>query len=280
MRGALRLARGHITSCLPVQAKRPGVARSPVDRLACTLSSTLTLRSCLSRNREGSRPPKLRCARFALCAACDSLLCLPGSAIESVKTPCHRQLQVVSRRRQTGDCERYAIYLDGSAAPHSQSDGSTHVERSRGMLKARNLDMLTVGTTTMGRVRMGRIAPVAVGADWMTRRCILGVLLLLSLWKPGVDASTCHLDSRTEVHRRFQAIKAQFLSKLGMKEPPDPSLAPDVVPRDVMASYHAALKRRKRRALEEMDDVPIDEHYYGKRVSLIPVDGVAGKVTA
>ena len=116
------------------------------------------------------------------------------------------------------------------------------------------------------------------------RPCSLMLLVvLLVLCQTVSGASQCNLEPEVVRQRRLAAIKQQILSKLGMTEAPNDSLHSQEVTPDVMKRYRAAVARRKRRSLEQSDDISSDaEHYHAKRITLVPVSpqGKAGEPIA
>ena len=101
------------------------------------------------------------------------------------------------------------------------------------------------------------------------------VVVLLSVSLTFCNASPeCNVELEPEEvrQRRIEALKAQFLSKLGMTEAPNVDASRmGPISQDILESYQAAQARRKRRSLEEAGStLSPEDHYYEQRISLIP----------
>ena len=101
------------------------------------------------------------------------------------------------------------------------------------------------------------------------------VVVLLSVCQTFCVASPeCNVELEPEEvrQRRIEALKAQFLSKLGMTEAPNVDASRmGPISQDILESYQAAQARRKRRSLEEAGStLSPEDHYYEQRISLIP----------
>lgn len=110
--------------------------------------------------------------------------------------------------------------------------------------------------------------------------CGCYALMLTVLLHAAVASDSCCLDEQTAIMRRKEAVKNAILSKLGMTEPPQTNITREDLTPAIMRVYQAAMKRRRRRSLEDLDEPDSDtggHHFYSRPINLLDVTGEIGK---
>ena len=112
-----------------------------------------------------------------------------------------------------------------------------------------------------------------VSASFLVKCGLVVALLSVCPAVTGEDVIQVQCQSPTPVtqQRQLLHIKTQLLSKLHMREPPRNPPANVTIPPEVLAQYHAAVARAKRRQREreaaERESVSAEEDFYGQVVT-------------